>query len=283
MSTLSTNPLSKHFRQPAIYIKLPSNGHWYPDGAIDMPVTGEVPIYAMTARDEITMKTPDALLNGASTVHVIESCCPSIKDAWKMPSVDLDPVLLAIRLATYGKEMDFVATCPHCGHANEKTIDVSVILDRITPAEPRYSNSIKIDGLEIILRPQSYEDYNKNNMLNFQEQRILRLVQDSDLTEDEKTAQFDQLFQKLIETGINQVGKSIAGIKLDDSTTVTDVEFIHEFLDNCERGVWEAIKTELDRIKQSDDYNQVGLTCEENECKKEFSTPFVFEQTNFFG
>jgi len=85
MAENATNPLSKYFRQPALYINLPSEGRWYPDGGVEIPVTGSVPIYAMTAKDEITMKTPDALLNGAATVSVIESCCPAIKDAWKMP------------------------------------------------------------------------------------------------------------------------------------------------------------------------------------------------------
>jgi hypothetical protein len=154
MNTLSTNPLTKHFRQPIIYLKLPSEGRWYPEGTLDLPVTGEIPIFAMTARDEITMKTPDALMNGASTAHVIESCCPSIKDAWKMPAVDLDPLLIAIRLATYGKEMEFTTVCPHCGTKNEKVLDLSVLLGKITPQN--WSQPITIDGLQIQLRPQSY-------------------------------------------------------------------------------------------------------------------------------
>jgi hypothetical protein len=280
MTSLSPNPLSKHFRQPALYIKLPSQGRWYPDGAVEIPATGEIPVYAMTARDEITMKTPDALLNGSSTVHVIESCCPNIKDAWKMPSVDLDSILLSIRLASYGKAMEFTSTCPHCGTQNEQAIDVSVILDKIGPAD--YSKPIQVNGLQITLKPQSYEDYNKNNLLNFQEQRILQVVSNESLSEEEKTKQFDELFQRLIETGINQVGKSIANITLDDGTVVDDKDYIHEFLDNCDRSVWEAIKNELDRIKAADTYNKVNIVCSNEECQKEFNTPFVFEQTNFF-
>lgn len=280
MTSLSPNPLSKHFRQPALYIKLPSQGRWYPDGAVEIPATGEIPVYAMTARDEITMKTPDALLNGSSTVHVIESCCPNIKDAWKMPSVDLDSILLSIRLASYGKAMEFTSTCPHCGTQNEQAVDVSVILDKIGPAD--YSKPVQVNGLTITLKPQSYEDYNKNNLLNFQEQRILQVVSNESLSEEEKTQQFDELFQRLIETGINQVGKSIANITLDDGTVVDDKEYIHEFLDNCDRSVWEAIKNELDRIKSADTYNKVDIVCSNEECRKEFNTPFVFEQTNFF-
>jgi rubredoxin len=281
MSSLSTNPLSKHFRQPVLYIKLPSNGRWYPEGALELPVTGEVPIYAMTARDEITFKTPDALMNGASTVQVIESCCPSIKNAWKMPAVDLDPVLIAIRLATYGKEMEFTGVCPHCGTANEKAIDLTAMLDRVIPAD--WSAPVVTNGMEIILKPQNYEDFNKNNLMRFEEQRVMQVVQSDELDDQEKTTEFNKVFQRLIETGINQVSKSIAGIKLEDNTVVDNPEHIKEFLENCDRSVWEAIKEKLDAIKTATNFNDVTLTCESPTCGKDFVTPFIFEQSNFFG
>ena len=82
MENKNTNPLQKYFRQPKIYIKLPSNGKWYPNGSLEVTDNMEFPVYAMTARDELMFKTPDALLNGQSTVDVIQSCVPSIKNAW---------------------------------------------------------------------------------------------------------------------------------------------------------------------------------------------------------
>jgi hypothetical protein len=281
MSSLSNNPLTKHFRQPILYIKLPSDGHWYPEGTVDIPVTGEIPVYAMTARDEITMRTPDALMNGTSTVNVIKSCCPSIRDPWKMPIVDLDTVLMSIRIATYGKEMEFTAVCPHCTTKNEKAIDISVMMSKINPGD--WSKPVRINGMEITIKPQTYEDYNKNNISNFDEQRLIQIVQNQDLSDDEKTQQFDDIFQKLIETGIDTVSKNIASIRTEDGIVVDNYAFIRDFLDNCDKSVWDAIKKYLDVIRESNDYNKVTLECSNEECTKEFSTPFVFEQTNFFG
>ncbi len=281
MSTLSTNPLSAHFRQPILYVKLPSQGRWYSEGALELPVSGEIPVYAMTARDEITLKTPDALLNGASTVHVIESCCPNIKNAWKLPLVDLDTLLISIRIASYGKEMEFTCVCPHCQSTVEKGLDVSVVLDKIAPAD--WSKTIKIDNLEIVLKPQSYEDYNKNNMVNFDEQRLLKVVQDEGLSDADKSAQFDIVFQRLIKSGIDQVSKSIASIRLDDGTQVDRSDFIQEYLNNCDRSVWTKIKERLDKIKEENNYTDLNITCTNEECGKDFITPFVFEQSNFFA
>ena len=56
------NPLETYFRQPSIYIKLPSGGKHYPMGAIEFNENSELAVYPMTAKDEIKMKTPDALL-----------------------------------------------------------------------------------------------------------------------------------------------------------------------------------------------------------------------------
>jgi len=100
--TEKINPLAGYYRQPKIYLDLPSKGNYYTQGSLDVSEDGRYPVYAMTAKDELMYKTPDALMNGQATVEVIKSCIPSIKDPWKMPSLDVDACLVAIRIATYG-------------------------------------------------------------------------------------------------------------------------------------------------------------------------------------
>ena len=48
------------------------------DGAIQIPTT-RIPVLPMSTRDEITINTPDALMNGQGVVDMIHSCCPNIK------------------------------------------------------------------------------------------------------------------------------------------------------------------------------------------------------------
>nr|NIU01198.1 hypothetical protein [Nitrosopumilaceae archaeon]NIU85959.1 hypothetical protein [Nitrosopumilaceae archaeon]NIV66026.1 hypothetical protein [Nitrosopumilaceae archaeon]NIX61800.1 hypothetical protein [Nitrosopumilaceae archaeon] len=54
---MTDNPLKQYFRQPTIHISLPSNGKYYSEGSIEIPESGELPVYPMTAIDEITYKT----------------------------------------------------------------------------------------------------------------------------------------------------------------------------------------------------------------------------------
>ena len=99
--TQTDNPLRKYFRQPAIHLRLPSGGKFYPPGAIDLPPNGEVPILPMTAVDEITSRTPDALFNGSAVIDIMRSCVPNIHDPWIIPAVDFNALLAAVRLASY--------------------------------------------------------------------------------------------------------------------------------------------------------------------------------------
>jgi len=277
----STNPLAKHFRQPQIYIKLPSEGRWYPPGTLEMPVTKELPVFAMTAKDELTLKTPDALLNGQSTVDVIESCVPNIKNAWAMPSVDLDSVLIAIRTATYGARMEFVSLCPHCSGKNENAVDLGFLSSKIVC--PDFNETIKIDGLELYLRPQSYKEFNRASIENFEQQRILEVVSNETIAEDEKVAKFNQLFKKLLDLTIEQVSHSIAAIKLEaDGVTVDDRQQIDEFFRNCDRKVWDSVKSRLEQLSSQSAMRTVDLVCEKEECAKPYTSPLVFEQSSFF-
>lgn len=278
-NTQDVNPLAKYFRQPLLYIDLPSKGKWYPTGGIELPVTGSIPVYAMTAKDEITLKTPDALLNGQSTVNVIQSCCPNIKDAWQMPVIDLDTTLIAIRIATYGKEMEFTSVCPHCGTKNEHAVDLTALLGNIKNAD--WESPTSLPGLEIYLKPQSFEEYNKNSLINYEEQRILQLVANEDMDENEKLVRFNQMFNKLVDTGISQIARSIKCIKLEDGNEVTNVNYISEFLTNCDKAVWEQLQQRINTLREQTQIT-IDTPCHSEECGKTYTTPFVFEQSSFF-
>ena len=122
--TVNTNPLKNYFRTPGLHLKLPSGGKGWPPGSLDMPPTGDIPVLPMTAVDEITYRTPDALFNGSAIVTVIQSCCPNIKNAWAAPSMDITALLIAIRLASYGNDLEVASVCPACQTEGDYTLDL---------------------------------------------------------------------------------------------------------------------------------------------------------------
>ena len=154
--TENTNPLNKYFRQPSIYVSLPSSGA-YPPHVVTPSQTGELGVMPMTAKDEIRFKTPDALMNGQGVVDVIQSCVPDIKDAWQIRSYDLDTILVAIRIATYGETMDINFTVPGAKEQVSHSINLPAILDELRGTKVD-SDIILKDGLKITIRPLTYKD-----------------------------------------------------------------------------------------------------------------------------
>ena len=80
MNENNANPLAKHFRQPAIYIKLPSGGAWNNEETLQNTENGELPVYPMTALDEIAYRTADALFNGSAAVSYTHLTLPTNRE-----------------------------------------------------------------------------------------------------------------------------------------------------------------------------------------------------------
>jgi hypothetical protein len=280
MVTEQSNPLSKFFRQPAIYVKLPSKGRWWANDALDLPVLGEVPVYPMTTRDEITLRTPDALLNGQGVVDVIQSCCPSIKNAWLMPSVDVDAVLIAIRIATYGNSMDFNSVCPHCRNDNVHGVDLGPLLDSINC--PDYQKPVQYQTLKIKLHPQKYFTVNQSNRIQFEEEKISQtLNMGQDVDPMIKATELSKSMTRLVELGIDSIVDSVEYIELDTAERIAKQEHIKEFFQNAESSVMRSIQDELRNIAEQAKIKPLSLQC--LECEKPYNLELTFDYANFFS
>lgn len=276
---VSANPLLKYFRQPAIYIKLPSGGKYWADNSVELPVTGEIPVYPMTTRDEITLRTPDALMNGTSVVEVVQSCCPNIKNAWEMPSMDTDTVLISIRIASYGHEMAIDTNCPHCNEENNNVVDLRNVLGSIVPAD--YTSKVQSHNLQFKLRPQAFIGVNRQNQISFEEQKILEAFQDDGIDKEIKANQIKRSMSNLIEIGTDTVTDSTEYIELEDGTRVTNPDHIREFYKNSNSVVLKEIQAALVTINQTSAIKPQKVKC--NSCTKDYEVPLEFDYANFFA
>lgn len=277
----NNNPLAKHFRQPAIYFKLPSEGKFWPEGSLDLPVTGELPIYPMTAADEVTLKTPDALMNGTAIIKVIQSCCPNILKPWEMPSVDVDAILIAIRIASFGQKMGMTATCPHCNKEHDYDADLTQLLGNIKCAD--YDTPVLYNGLTIKLCPQKYINVTKSNIINFEETKIMTALNDSSIAEDVRNAKLAESMKRIITLNAELLVTATEYIATEDGTKVTDEEFIREFYANAEAQVSRLIEEKLTKVLADSALPPFKLKCTEEECGKTFEIPLEFDYSRFFA
>jgi len=284
MTQDNANPLQKYFRQPKVYITLPSKGQWYTPGSIVIPETQELPVYPMTAKDELTMKTPDALLNGQATVDLIQSCVPAIKDAWQLPSIDLDAILIAIRIATYGETLEITTKVPGTGEEKEYQVDLRQILNKLTSVQ--FENTLTVQGMNVEIRPLTYKEFTKSSLKTFEEQRLFRLVNDEKVPEEEKLSKFNESFQRLTSLTVDTMAQSIVGISFDE-TVVTNSEHILEFIQNSEKNWFRSVLDHLEKEKEKFQIEPMTVITSEEEqeagAPKEFLVPITFDQSNFFA
>lgn len=279
-----SNPLQKYFRQVKNYMRLPSKGKFYPAGVLDMPVTGELPVYAMTAKDELLFKTPDALMNGQATVDVIQSCVPNIKNAWLMPSIDLDAVLIAIRIATYGESMDVNITVPNTTIKRDFSMDLRLALDDLMTGQ--FVDTVQIGPMTVTLRPINYKEFTDGAIKSFEEQRIVNVVNDDKLDEQTKMGMFQQSFRKLTDITIAMVANSVVSIAVD-GVVVTDPAHITEFIAKSEKNFYSEIMNHVQKQRDSFSIKPIKVTSTPEDIKAgapaTFEVPVTFDQSNFFA
>lgn len=273
---MDNNPLKQYFRRPALYLKLPSNGFGYPLGSIDLNETGELPVFPMTAIDEITSKTPDALFNGTAIVDIVKSCIPGIKDPWKIQSVDIDAILIAIRAASTNGEMDIESTCPSCTEENKYGVNLSLVLSGLAPSD--FSQTLTIKDLSFKFKPLTYSQVNRNNLAQFELQRAIVNIQ-SIPDENERNTQSSNIIKSVNDLAINVVSDTIEYIQTP-SEKVEDRDFILDFLKNCDRNVYNKIKENSAKLRESGNIKPLNVKCQS--CGHDYEQEFTLNVTDFF-
>jgi hypothetical protein len=279
------NPLTKFMRQPKIYISLPSGGKYWPAGSIVVPENGQLPVYSMTAKDEMLFKTPDALMNGQAVVDVIQSCIPSIKNAWHTPSIDMDIILVAIRIATYGEKMTLGITIPVTQEEQDYEVDLHEFVDKV-------SNNVWIEqlpvGEELILfvRPLTYKHLTNISMKSFETNKIIQIASNQDLTDKEKLDIVSNSFKVLSDLTTDMMVGTIYKIKIGD-TDVTETRFIKEFIENSDKTIYDTVQKHINDLKEQNEIKPLTIRTtpdqQEAGAPSSFEVPINFDQSTFFA
>jgi hypothetical protein len=273
---LDNNPLKQYFRRPAVYIKLPSGGSYYPPGVVNIPETGELPVYPMTAIDEITTKTPDALFNGAAMCELIKSCVPDIKDPWKINSIDLDAILIGIRAAGGGNEMEIESTCTKCGEISNYGINLTGMLTSLTPGN--YQEELQINDLSIKFRPLTYKQMNDAALGQFEVQRLfIQIENEPDV--DERTRKSKEALESVTNLTMELLTEAIEYIQTP-AVQVTEKEYIFDFLRNCDKKMYVSIRDYNAELKSQTEIKPLKMKC--IHCLHQYEQPFTLNTSDFF-
>lgn len=280
-----SNPLQKYYRQPVISIRLPSGEKHYTGDVVAKTTTGEHPVLPMTAMDELAFRTPDAMMNGQATVDVIKSCIPTILDPWRLVNYDIDTVLVAIRIASFGETMEVTSVAPVTNESIKHEVRLPDVLDRIQ--QQKIDDTFKTsDGLEIEIRPLTYKEMTDAQLKTFEQQRLYTQINASELPAEEKTKRFTESFKKLNELNSTLLINNIKTIKLPDGQEVSDPMQIKSFVENAGAKKIKEIENALIEMRSQGAVKPFTVKSDEEQIKKgapiTYEVPLTFDNSNFF-
>ena len=273
-------------RRPKMFLRLPSKGRYWTEGSIDLNPDNEYQVFAMTVKDELLLKTPDALLNGYATVNVIQSCIPAIKDAWEMPSIDLDAILMAIRIASYGEKVEMDVKIPGTEETEPFEIDIRPMLDSIVDNIVWEPVVVVNDDITVHIHPINYKNLTKANMMSFEGERIIRQMLEPGIPEETKVQLMTQAAESLADANVVQVLNGIEKIVTTEGTT-DDRQFIQDFLNNSDPAVFKAVNKRFRELNDKNTYSQVTVQTPPQYiaqgAPETITTNFEFDYAHFFA
>ena len=277
---MTNNPLQQYFRSIKLYITLPSGTSYYKDDVITFTDNDEVGIMAMTAKDEVYTKNPDALLNGEAIAHIISSCVPSVKQPKKLLANDIDALMIAIRHATYGDDLEVNIPCDECKHSNTFTVNISQSLANIEKLEEEYFLGTK-DGIKIYIKPFSYQDTVKALQAQFDQYKIATELADQSKSEDSRMKTFSKSFKTLVELNSQLLTNCIIKIEQTEADIcVTNREHISEYIQDVDKSTFSQLDNLVKEVNAIGVNKTFDAVCEK--CGHKWEAEIDFNPVNFF-
>lgn len=274
---MDNNPLRQYFRRPSVYIKLPSGGFGYSAEDLEIPESGELPVYPMTAIDEITARTPDALFNGTAVTELIKSCIPNIKNPWAVTSNDMDAILIGIKAASGNDTLDIDSMCPSCEEVNSYGVNLIAILANLKSGD--YASELDVRDFKIKFRPLTFKELNDAGMGQFELQKTIAGIDDIEDAEQRNALGF-QALEKVTILTMELIASSIEYIKTD-TLVVQEKEFILDFLKNCDRNIYNTIRDHNAKLKDATEIKPLEIKCPS--CQHEYEQSFTLNPADFFA
>ena len=278
---MMTNPLTKYYRVPKLYVPLPSRGLFYPENSMDTSVNNELAVYALSAVDQILLKTPDAMLNGETLTQIVKNCVPGIKHVNLLVEPDINTLLLAIRIATTGAAMEHECECPSC----KKTQKVEINLPQFIESQSFLDNHPTItinDELVVAIRPFNFEQRNISLLNEVAESQAINLLQqDTDIDTEHQAQKVAAIVAQMTDRLFELIAKSVISVTIvSENKIVTDPAHILEFIKGINKSQADVIGAKIKEL------NKVGIDTTSNficdSCSHTWSHQLDFDPLSFF-
>ena len=275
------NPLKEFYRTriAEAHISLPSDGKY--GGDVDFNIENTVAVYAMTGKDEVFITNPEALISGTAVQHLINSCCPSIRDVKNLPVQDVDVICLVSKKLSYGNNIILSGNCEKCEHEQKFKINIDDILIKSKKLPEEMICIIDdIPDLKIYLKPYTLELSNFISSKEFEERKFVEILNTQTTDSEQQAKNFFDSVQKIKNLSLGTISKCINKIETPTGEVVVDDDYISDFINNAPL---KYIKQITKKLSEFGDYglpNTYSVKCEK--CEHSQEIPLVYDPTSFF-
>jgi len=262
---------------PGVYVSLPSKGRWY-TGELELSADGEVEVFPLKAKDELRLKSPDALFNGEALVSVLENVVPGIPHITEMSLADQNVIMCGAYLATYGNDYTLTITCPKC----QSIKDYGVDLDKMLTQSKDYAKDtiVTTTAYKIYLKPSNLTTRNVIAMNQFATN--LEQTQVEDQADVDKIKALTVIYEKtltqnfdIITNMIDYIIDKVSGKKL------TGLDEIKDITDNLNKRVYDKLFDAAAKMNEAGIDTTMKVACAD--CKNEFESTVNLDPTSFFA
>lgn len=262
-----SNPLLDDLREnqafPSVSIALPTLGQWYDEGVLAPDVDPkDVPVGVLGVIAEQNYRDPWLLATGQGMVKLIRSVCPSVLEPAKLAEIDIETILIASRLASYGEQMKLKHSCYNkvvvvddseekeeggeektkvitCNQENEITIDLQQFILRYEPITEeeimeKFHITLEKYGQEVFLQPMPYhasiELIKQGVYTDRQIKELSNMEVDDFLVSADSIQKYSEIVDVTSEATLDSLVACIHHVKTRSNQAVQDREAIKEWL-----------------------------------------------------
>lgn len=281
---MSQNPLQSYFRQPNAFITLPTQGRWYQPQDITLAANKELAIYGMTARDDVLLNTPDAMLNGEALKKVIQNCVPDIHNVNALMMPDLEAIFVGMRIASNSGKMEIFRICPNCKAECIFDLQCQAILDSQTMIDSQ-DGVCDIDGeLKVYVRPYTFQQRSIFIQREFEEEKTVRAFDSANPDPNEflRAGFMAETVDRISTLTFQLVAASIEKIEIvEPQQIVSDLSFITEWLMSITSAKAEKVIRAVDMLNKCGPDKNLPIVC--TSCNHQWQDSVTYDPISFFA
>jgi hypothetical protein len=296
-----TNELLKDLSDvfPPLEISLPTRGHFYSPGVLNPAADPtNIAVGTLGVMDEFKYRDPYLLVSGKAIGHLIHHLCgEQVLLPEELCEIDVETILLAARIASYGPNLQVKHTCPRpytppdgeespCKTDNTVLVDLSrhILRYEAIEDEERFELVLPRVGQTVYLKPIPYKttvELLRHVMMARKRAEDLNMEQHVGTMQPDDFVKYEEIVELNADVQIKAILDCIWAVKTRSGTLVEDPMMIAAWIFELPNTDHDAITKRISEI--SEDFRklstiryQCGNCGQENEFNLQMNSEILF-------